>query len=301
MRAVVTGGAGFIGSHVVEALLARGDEVDVLDNLATGKRENVADGARLHEGDIREDAGPVFDGARPEVCFHLAAQADVGTSVERPELDADVNVLGTLRILEAARRHGAQVVFTSTGGAMYGECERPAREDDPRQPLSPYGTSKLAGEEYLATWNRLHGTRHVSLRLANVFGPRQMAKLEGGVIAIFMDRLAAGDRAGIFGDGNQTRDFVYVSDVVDAMLAAVGHDGGVYNVGTGVETSVNALYDACRRIAGSGEDPEYAPPRPGDLLRSVLDPSRAEQKLGWSRRHDLESGLRETWEWISAG
>jgi UDP-glucose 4-epimerase len=241
VRALVTGGAGFIGSHVVEALLARGDEVTVLDSLATGKRENVADGAELIEGDIRSDADAAFDAACPEVCFHLAAQADVGTSVERPDLDAEVNVLWTLRVLEAARRHGAQLVFSSTGGALYGECERPAREDDPREPLAPYGTSKLAGEEYLATWNRLHGTRHTTLRLANVFGPRQLAKLEGGVVAIFMDRLAAGENVRIFGDGEQTRDFVYVGDVVRAMLAAVGKPG-VFNVGTGVETSVNTLF-----------------------------------------------------------
>jgi UDP-glucose 4-epimerase len=296
VRAVVTGGAGFIGSHVAETLLERGDDVHVLDDLTTGRRENVPDGALLHEGDIRSDADDAFDEARPEVCFHLAAQADVGTSVERPELDAEVNVIGTLRVLEAARRHGAQVVFSSTGGAIYGECERPAREDDPRRPLSPYGTSKLAGEEYLATWNRLHGTRHVSLRLANVFGPRQLAELEGGVVAIFMERLAQGERVTIFGDGEQTRDFVYVEDVAAALLAAVGHGGGVYNVGTGRETSVNELYDLCRRLAGFEEDPVYAPPRPGDLVRSVLDRSLAERTLGWRPRHALEDGLRTTWD-----
>ncbi len=296
MRALVTGGAGFIGSHVVDALLARGDDVHVLDNLTTGRRENVPDGAVLREGDIRSDAGDAFEEARPEVCFHLAAQADVGTSVERPELDAEVNVIGTLRVLEAARRHGAQVVFTSTGGAIYGECERPAREDDPRQPLSPYGTSKLAGEEYLATWNRLHGTRHVSLRLGNVFGPRQLAKLEGGVVAIFMERLAKGERVTIFGDGEQTRDFIYVQDVAAALVAAVGHDGGVYNVGTGSETSVNELYEVCRGLAASEEEPAYAPPRPGDLVRSVLDRSLAEQALGWRPGYTLEEGLRATWE-----
>src|SRR5437762_8102554 len=218
MRAIVTGGAGFIGSHVVDALVARGDEVHALDDLSTGKRENVGAGAVLHEADIR-DPDSVFDLVRPEAVLHLAAQASVGVSVERPELDAEVNVLGTVHVLEAARRHGAQIVFSSTGGAIYGECERPACEDDPRCPLSPYGTSKLAGEEYLAAWNRLHGTRHVALRFANVFGPRQMAKLEGGVVAIFMDRLQAGERVTIFGDGEQTRDFVYVGDVVDAILA----------------------------------------------------------------------------------
>jgi UDP-glucose 4-epimerase len=300
VRALVTGGAGFIGSHVVEALLERGDEVTVLDSLATGKRANVPDRAELRVGDIRSDADAAFDAARPEVCIHLAAQADVGTSVERPDYDADVNVLGTLRVLEAARRHGTQVVFSSTGGAIYGECERPAREDDPRQPLSPYGTSKLAGEEYLATWNRLHGTEHVTLRLANVYGPRQLAKLEGGVVAIFMDRLAAGESVRIFGDGEQTRDFVFVGDVVSAMIAAVGRPGRVFNVGTGVETSVNELFETCRRVARSDAAPEYAPPRSGDLLRSVLDPGRAERELGWRPQYELERGVRETFAWASS-
>src|SRR5919204_556627 len=212
MRAIVTGGAGFIGSHVVDALVARGDEVHALDDLSTGKRENVGAGAVLHEADIR-DPDSVFDLVRPEAVFHLAAQASVGVSVERPELDAEVNVLGTVHVLEAARRHGAQIVFSSTGGAIYGECERPAREDDPRRPLSPYGTSKLAGEEYLATWQRLHGLRTTACRLANVYGPRQLPSLEGGVIAIFLDRLRNGEETEIFGDGSQTRDFVYVGEV----------------------------------------------------------------------------------------
>ena len=178
--------------------------------------------ATLHELDIREPLDALFDEVRPETVVHLAAQADVGTSVERPVLDAEVNVLGTLNVLEAARPHGAQLVFSSTGGAIYGECERPAREDDPRRPVSPYGTAKLAAEEYLATWNRLYGTRHVALRFANVYGPRQLAKLEGGVVAIFTDRLRAGEGVTIFGDGGQTRDFVYVGDVVEAVLAAIG-------------------------------------------------------------------------------
>ena len=294
MRAVVTGGAGFIGSHVVEALLARGDEVHVVDNLATGQRENVAAEATLHELDIREPLGELFDEVRPETVVHLAAQADVGTSVEKPLLDAEVNVLGTLNVLEAARPHAAQVVFSSTGGAIYGECERPAREDDPRRPVSPYGTAKLAAEEYLAMWNRLHGTRHVTLRFANVYGPRQLPKLEGGVVAIFTDRLRAGDQVTIFGDGRQTRDFVFVGDVVDAILAAIGREGGPFNVGTGEETSVLELFDACRRIAGADVEPEHEPARPGDALRSVLDVSRAERELGWQPRTTLEDGLRET-------
>ncbi|HSO01389.1 MAG TPA: NAD-dependent epimerase/dehydratase family protein [Gaiellaceae bacterium] len=295
MRAVVTGGAGFIGSHVVEALLGRGDEVHVVDNLVTGKRENLAPGATLHERDIREPLDDVFAAVRPELVVHLAAQADVGTSVEQPRLDAEVNVLGTLNVLEAARPHGAQLVFSSTGGAIYGECDRPAREDDPRRPVSPYGTAKLAAEEYLATWNRLHGTSHVVLRFANVYGPRQLAKLEGGVVAIFTERLRAGAGVTIFGDGEQTRDFVYVGDVVAAVLAAIGHDGGTFNVGTGEETSVNVLFEACRRIADVDADAGYAAARAGDALRSVVDVSRAERELGWRPRFSLDEGLRLTW------
>src|SRR5215204_862143 len=277
MRAVVTGGAGFIGSHVVEALLARGDEVHVLDNFATGRRENVADAATLHELDIREPLDLLFSEVRPDAVVHLAAQADVGTSVEQPVLDAEVNVLGTLNVLEAARPHSAQLVFSSTGGAIYGECERPAKEDDERRPVSPYGTAKLAAEEYLATWNRLHGTRHVALRFANVYGPRQLAKLEGGVVAIFTDRLRDGEAVTIFGDGEQTRDYIYVGDVVAAVLAAIGRDGGVYNVGTGSETSVNELFEQCRRVARVDAEPIHAPARPGDVLHSVLDVSRSER------------------------
>jgi UDP-glucose 4-epimerase len=208
-----------------------------------------------------------------------------------------VNVLGTLNVLEAAREHGAQVVFTSTGGAIYGECAEPAREDAPREPLSPYGTSKLCGEEYLATWNRLHGTRHVALRLANVYGARQLAKLEGGVVAIFMDRLRAGEPGTIFGDGGQERDFVYVGDVVAALLAAAdATEAGTYNVGTGVATSVNDLWRLCTDAAGRGGEARHAEPRPGELRRSVLDPSRARAALSWEPRTPLEQGLRETWE-----
>jgi len=300
LRAIVTGGAGFIGSHVVEALLARGDEVLVLDDLSTGKRENVPEGARLVVTDLREGLDKDFDDVRPEVCFHLGAQVDVRVSVERPPHDAGVNVVGTIRVLEAARRHETQVVFSSTGGAIYGECDGPVAEDAERRPLAPYGVSKLAGEEYLAAYNRLYGTRHVSLRFGNVYGPRQDPHGEAGVVAIFLGKLAAGERPKIFGDGRQTRDYVYAGDVARATLAAAGQEGGVFNVGTGEETSVLELYELCRRVAGSELEAEQAPPRLGELQRSVLDVSRAKGELGWQPEVRLEDGLRRTWESISS-
>ena len=298
MRAIVTGGAGFIGSHVCEALLERGDEAHAVDSLATGNRANVPDGAELHEVDIRDErlAELVAD-VRPDVVFHLAAQADVGTSVERPDYDADVNVIGTVRVLEAARSVGASVVFTSTGGAMYGECPRPALEDDPRRPLAPYGTSKLAGEEYLQTWNRLHGMRNVVCRLANVYGERQLPSLEGGVIAIFLDRMRDGKPTQIFGDGTQTRDFVYVKDVAAALLAAARGEG-VYNVGTAVRTSVLDLHRLCAEVAGVDAEPQLVDARPGDLHDSVLDNARVREQLGWQPQRTLEQGLAETWSWV---
>ena len=300
MRAIVTGGAGFIGSHVTDALVERGDEVVVLDNLSHGRRDRLNPSATLLEVDIRdaEAVTRAFDELRPEVCFHLAAQADVRVSVADPAFDADVNVLGTIRILEAARPHETQVVFSSTGGAIYGECERPAPETSERRPLAPYGTSKLCGEEYLATSNRLYGTRHVALRYGNVYGPRQDPHGEAGVVAIFFGRLADGQRFKIFGDGRQTRDYVYVGDVVAASLAAPGRDGGVFNVGTGRETSVLELADASQRVSGVEIEPEFAPPRMGELQRSFLDPSLAERELGFRAATELDAGLAATWDSI---
>ena len=300
MRAIVTGGAGFIGSHVVDALLARGDEVHVLDDLSAGKRERVDEGAVLHVADVRAP-DEVFDAVRPDAVLHLAAQANVRTSVERPDHDAEVNVLGTLRILEAARRHDAKIVFSSTGGAIYGECDGRAAETAERRPLAPYGTSKLCGEEYLATWNRLHGTSHVSLRLGNVYGPRQDPHGEAGVVAIFMGALREGDTPKIYGDGRQTRDYVYVADVVGAILAALERDsGGVLNVGTGVETSVLELYDAVRRMTGIEREPTLVPARVGELQRSVLDVSLAARELGWRPQRSLDEGIAETWAWVTS-
>jgi UDP-glucose 4-epimerase len=299
MRAMVTGGAGFIGSHVVDAALARGDEVHVIDSLASGSRENLAPAAELHELDIRDGTlEQLAAQIRPEVVFHLAAQADVGTSVEEPALDADVNVVGTVRVLEAARAAGARVVFTSSGGAIYGECERPAREDADLQPLSPYGASKLAGEGYLATWNRLYGAGHVACRLANVYGPRQLPTLEGGVVAVFLDRLRNGQETQIFGDGEQTRDFVYVGDVAGALLAAASSPvgaGAVYNIGSGVATAIRELHLLCTEITEVEQEPRFDEERPGDLRHSVIDPSRAGRELGWHAETPLAVGLANTW------
>jgi UDP-glucose 4-epimerase len=290
LRAIVTGGAGFIGSHLVDALVERGDEVVVVDDLSSGRRENVNPGARLEQRDIR--AG--FDALGADAVFHLAAQADVQTSMLRPARDAEVNVVGTISVLEAAREVGAPVVFTSTGGAIYGECDGPADEDAPREPISPYGIAKLCAEEYVRGWGRTHGMRNVVLRLANVYGPRQEAGLEGGVVAIFLERMARGEEAVIFGDGGQTRDFVYVGDVVRALLAAAGLERGVFNIGTGEETTVLDLYRACAAVAGVSGEPRREAARLGDVRRSVLDVSLAETELGWRPEVGLEDGLRRT-------
>ena len=299
MRVVVTGGAGFIGSHVTDALLARGDEIVVVDSLATGKRENVADGAELQVRDVREPLDDVFDELRPEAVFHLAAQADVRVSVEHPVEDAAVNVLGTVRVLEAAARHGSQVVFSSTGGAIYGECDGPATEDAPLRPVSPYGTGKLAGEEYLRAFNRLHGSWHVALRFGNVYGPRQDPHGEAGVVAIFLGSLSRGEAPRIFGDGEQTRDYVYVGDVARATLSALGHEGGVFNVGTGNETSVVELFELCKRVSGSSLEATHVEARLGELQRSALDPERAAQELGFRAMVELEDGLQATNDWLT--
>ena len=293
MRALVTGGAGFIGSHVVDALLARGDEVVIVDDLSSGRRDWVPAEAELVVHDIRRPYSFEAD-----VVFHLAAQADVGTSMEKPSFDAEVNVAGTVNTLEAARACGAEIVFSSTGGAIYGDVDEPATEDTPRRPVSAYGIAKLCAEEYLSGWNRIYGSNHAVLRFANVYGPRQSSTLEGGVVSIFMERLRDGEETLVFGDGEQTRDYVFVGDVVDAVLAAAGR-GGVYNVGTGTETSVNELHRLCAELVGVTSDPKYVDPRPGDARRSVLDASRAERELGWRPATALADGLRKTWESVA--
>jgi UDP-glucose 4-epimerase len=291
MRAVVTGGAGFIGSNLVDSLVAAGHDVTIVDNFASGKRENVNPAATLLEHDIREPFSLDAD-----VVFHLAAQADVQTSMKRPEYDAAVNVVGTVNVLQAAR--GAQVIFASSGGAGYGECAEPADEAAPFLPESPYGIAKKCGEEYLEGWNRIHRSSHVSLRFGNVYGPRQDAGLEGGVVAIFLERMAGGEQTVIFGDGRQSRDFVYVTDVVEALLAVVGEKGGPFNVGTGGDLTVSKLHQACATVSGSAAEPLHEAARPGDIQRSVLDISRIERERGWRAQVALDEGLRRTWAWM---
>jgi UDP-glucose 4-epimerase len=291
MKAVVTGGAGFIGSNLVDELVARGDEVVVVDDFSSGKRENLDTAAELREHDVREPFSVDAD-----VIFHLAAQADVQTSMKRPAFDAAVNVVGTVNVLEASP--GAQVIFASSGGAGYGEVTEPADEQAPFLPLSPYGIAKKCGEEYLAGWNRIHGSSHVALRFGNVYGPRQDAGLEGGVVAIFLERMARGDETVIFGDGGHSRDFVYVSDIVGALLAAVGRGGGPYNVGTGEDTSVARLHAACAAVAGSTAAARHEPARLGDVVRSALDVSLIERELGWRAQVSLDDGLGRTWAWM---
>ena len=310
MRALVTGGAGFIGSNLVDALLDRGDEVVVVDNLSSGKRENLAAalgrGASLVEGDIRDAATlkDTFAAARPDIVFHLAAQIDVRVSIDDPAYDASINVLGTINVLEAARLAGAhRVVNTSTGGAIYGEVDEiPTPESVPARPMAAYGQSKFCAEAYCGWYERLYGLSTVTLRYGNVYGPRQDPHGDAGVIAIFAGKLLAGDAPRIFGDGRQTRDYCFVGDIVAANLAAAAHPEahGAYNVGTGVESSVLELIGAMRTAAGLGEDefqPEFAPGRLGELQRSCLDVTRARSELGLEAATDLVGGMEPTLAW----
>ena len=303
MRALVTGGAGFIGSNIVDALLARGDEVTVLDDVSTGRRENLegalAAGAELVEGDIRDAPGVarLLERLRPDVVFHLAAQIDVRRSIANAAFDARVNVEGTINLLEAARSiEGIRFVNTSTGGAIYGEGRiLPATEEHPVAPEAGYGQSKYAAEGYCELYSRLHGVSTVSLRYGNVFGPRQDPLGEAGVIAIFCGRLLAGERPTIFGDGLQTRDYVYVGDIVEANLTAVRSSiGGPVNIGRGVPVSVVDLVAALSSIEGRDLDPEFAPRRLGEVQDIHLDAMRARAELDWQARTGLEEGLALT-------
>ena len=306
MRTLVTGGAGFIGSNLVDAVLARGDEVTVLDDLSTGRRVNLegalAGGARLAEIDVRDGAavGALLADARPELVFHLAAQIDVRRSVEDPFFDAAVNVGGTANVLEAARAAGVgRVIFVSTGGALYGEGadkRLPLPESTPIAPLSGYGQSKFAAEGYLGLFERLHGLSGMSLRLGNVYGPRQDPLGEAGVVAIFCGLLKNGGRPTVYGDGTQTRDYIYVGDVVAAALAAGDTRlGGAVNIGTGREASVLDLVDILADLEGREDfTPEFAPARAGEVQRISLDAGLAARELGWTPQTTLEQGLAQT-------
>jgi UDP-glucose 4-epimerase len=303
MKTLVTGGAGFIGSNLVDALLARGDEVTVLDNLSTGKQENLGqalqNGAPLEEIDVRdaEAVSELVGRVKPDVIFHLAAQIDVRKSVADPANDARVNVEGSVNVLSAAQEHGvARVVNTSTGGAIYGEGRQiPAPEDHPSAPEAPYGLSKWCAEQYCEIFNRMHGLSTVSLRYGNVYGPRQDPLGEAGVIAIFCGKLLEGGSATIFGSGEQTRDYVFVDDVVDANLrAAESQATGPINIGLGQEKSVLDIVAVLSGLAENGFQPEHAPERPGEVQHIALDPSRAREALGWEAKVELGEGLKRT-------
>ena len=311
MKALVTGGAGFIGSNLVDALVERGDDVAVIDNLSTGWRHNLdaafEGGARFHEEDITDAARmrELVAAEAPDAIFHLAAQIDVRKSIADPAFDARVNVIGTTNMLEAARVAGIpRFVNTSTGGAIYGEADHlPAGEDTPSRPMAPYGQSKYAAEGYCGLYQRLYGLSTISLRYGNVYGPRQDPAGEAGVIAIFCGKLRDGGAPTIFGDGTQTRDYIYVADVVAANLAAAESDAtGSFNVGRGVEVSVLEVVESLKALGGASAlafEPQFEPQRTGEVLRNVVDPSRAREQLGWEAKVGLADGLRMTFESIA--
>lgn len=305
MRLLVTGGAGFIGSHTVDALLERGHDVAVLDDLSSGKREQVNPHARLYPADIR-DAGRVteiIEQERPEAIFHLTAQMDVRRSVADPAFDAGVNLVGFLNLMEAARTRGLKrVIFASSGGAIYGEQDVfPCNESHPCRPVSPYGVAKLASEQYLFFYQHEYGIRYTAMRYGNVYGPRQDPHGEAGVVAIFCGRLLGGDVCTIYGDGRQTRDYVYVGDVAAANVAALEHEcAGAFNIGTGRETDVNQLYQELAAYARIKKAPVYGAPRPGEQRRSVISPARAARELQWQPKMALKEGLAATYEYFKA-
>jgi UDP-glucose 4-epimerase len=305
MRVLVTGGAGFIGSHLTDAFLGRGDEVTVADDLAAGRPGRLADQAGLHKVSICDSATltALVSQARPQLICHLAAQIDVRSSVAAPAQDAQVNVIGTVNVLEAARAVGTRVLFASSGGALCGrDAPIPSPEDVLPLPESPYGIAKYCAEQYLGLYNRLHDTRHSALRLANVYGPRQDPGGDAGVIPIFCGAALASRELTVYGDGTQTRDYVYVGDVVRAFLAAADADRpGIWNIGTGAETSVLDLVRIIGEIAGRPLEPRLCPPRPGELARSVLDVNRAARELGWRASVSLAQGIGAVYQWIESG
>ena len=304
MKVLVTGGAGFIGSHLVDRLILEGHDAVVVDNLVTGKRRNINRAATFYKMDVQSwRLERAFRNERPNVVMHLAAQMDVRKSVEDPMFDAQVNVLGTLNVLQQAVKHGVRkVIFSSSGGAIYGEQETyPAPETHVLRPLSPYGLSKLCGEQYLSYFQRVSGLQAVSLRYANVYGPRQDPEGEAGVVAIFIQKMLNNEQAVINGNGRQTRDFVFVDDVVEANLAMMGQETqGTYNVGTGVETSINDLFRILVQHTGSTCKEMHGPAKKGEQARSVIDCTKLRQEVSWEPKADLSEGLKKTVEYFRA-
>lgn len=305
MRVLVTGGAGFIGSHLTDALVARGDAVAVVDDMSAGRPGRVPEQAIVHKVSVNDAAALAGLTAEfgPNLICHLAGQIDVRSSVANPAADAQVNVIGTVNVLEAARAVGARVLLASTGAVIYGrDAPIPSMEDVLPLPESPYGVAKAGAEQYLLLYNRLHETGHAVLRFANVYGPRQDPAGHAGVVAIFCARAIAGERPVIYGDGRQTRDYVYVGDAVAAFLAAADSGRpGTWNIGSGVEVSVLELTRVISQVAGYDVDPVFAPPRPGELLRGALAPARARRDLGWAPTTGLEVGIGQVCRWIEAG
>jgi UDP-glucose 4-epimerase len=304
MRVIVTGAAGFIGSHLADAFLARGDDVTAVDDLATGRAGRLDDRVTLHKLSVTDagQLGQLVESVAPQLICHLAAQIDVRASVVRPAADAQTNVIGTINVLEAARSANARVLFCSTGGAIYGrDAPIPSMEDVLPLPESPYGIGKYFAEQYLGLYNRLHGTAHSVLRLANVYGPRQDPTGEAGVVPIFCSQVLSGRRPTIFGDGTQTRDYVYVGDAVAAFVAAADrHMPGTWNVGTGAEVSVLELARVIGEVTGRKVEYTFAPARPGELQRSALAVERAHADLGWKAATALPDGVRSVCHWIEA-
>jgi UDP-glucose 4-epimerase len=305
MRVLVTGGAGFIGSHLTDALVGRGDDVTVVDDLSAARPGRMSDEVTLHKLSVADGAelSAVTAEIRPDLICHLAAQIDVRASVSQPAADAEANVVGTVNVLEAARAAGARIVLASTGGALYGrDAPIPSLEDVLPLPESPYGVGKHCAEQYVVLYNRLHGTSHAVLRLANVYGPRQDPAGEAGAVAIFCAQVLAGERPTIFGDGLQTRDYIYIGDAVAALLAAADRGRpGTWNIGSGAEVSVLELARVIGKIAGRTVEPVFAPARPGELLRSALASERAERDLGWTASTSLATGVARVYRWLEAG
>jgi UDP-glucose 4-epimerase len=301
MKIIVTGGAGFIGSNIVDALIKEGHEVAVVDNLSTGREENVNASAQFFNADITdaEALENVFEDFRPEVIFHAAAQIDVRKSVDDPAFDAETNVIGSVNLFKLAVNYGVRrIVYSSTGGALYGEPKTlPAAEETPIEPLSPYGVSKYCVENYLNYFQRLYGLERIILRYANVYGPRQDPLGEAGVVAIFTGKILKGEKPVIYGDGTQTRDYVYVDDVVRANLIAIAGKEGIYNIGTGIETSVNELVSIFAKVLQAEISPQYTQARKGEVHRISLDGELAKKELGFAPKVSIEEGLKKTIEW----